>query len=55
MENRIKRLEFEEFRAQRNQAAAEKKAEMMLAARNRHHEELMKKFQHWEKQSSEMK
>jgi hypothetical protein len=55
MENRIKRLEFEETRAQKNQAAAERKAEMMLAARNRHHEDLMRKFQHWEQQSNDLK
>ena len=55
MENRIKRLEYEENRAQKNQAAAERKAEMMLAARNRHHEDLMRKFMHWEQQSSDLK
>jgi len=37
MENRLKRLEDEEKRAQRNQQAAEKKAADMLQARSRHY------------------
>ena len=48
MENRLKRLEAEEARAQRNQKAAEKKAADMLQARSRHYQDLMDKIKHYE-------
>lgn len=41
MENRLKRLEIEDQRAERNQIMAEKKATEMLEARGRHYTEMM--------------
>lgn len=48
MENRLKRLEEEELRAQRNQKMAEKKANEMLQARSRHYQDLMDKIKFYE-------
>ena len=48
MENRLKRLEDEERRANKNQRAAEKKAADMLQSRSRHYQELMEKIKHYE-------
>ena len=36
MENRVKRLQFEEDRAHKMEMIAEERAEKMIAARNRH-------------------
>lgn len=44
MENRLKRLQEEEARAERNQRAAEKKAQQMLEARSRHYQDLLNKI-----------
>ena len=44
MENRLKRLQQEENRAQRNQRMAEKKAQEMLEARGRHYRDMMEKI-----------
>jgi hypothetical protein len=48
MENRLKRLQEEEARAERNQRAAERKAQQMLEARSRHYQELLGKISHYE-------
>ena len=50
MENRLKRLQEEESRAERNQRAAEKKAQQMLEARSRHYTDLMDKIKYYENQ-----
>ena len=52
MENRLKRLEAEENRAQRNQRLAEKKAADMLQARGRHYQDLMDKIKNYEERNS---
>ena len=54
MENRLRRLEAEEARAQRNQKMAEKKAQEMLQARSRHYEDLMTKIKHYEQKNQEL-
>ena len=43
MENRIKRLEFEEQRARKMEDMANKRAEKMIDARKRHFEDLLLK------------
>ena len=48
MENRLKRLEEEERKAQKNQKAAEAKAQQMLKSRARHYQDLMDRIQHYE-------
>ena len=53
MENRLKRLQEEEARAERNQRAAEKKAQLMLEARSRHYQDLLGKIQHYEDQQKQ--
>ena len=52
MENRLKRLEDEEKRAQRNQKLAEKKAADMLQARSRHYNDLMDKIKYYEEKNN---
>ena len=54
MENRLKRLEAEDARAQRNQKMAEKKAQEMLQARSRHYTDLMDKIKHYEQKNQEL-
>lgn len=54
MENRLKRLQDEERRAQKNQEAAEKKAQQMLKSRARHYQELMDKIQYYEQKNAEL-
>lgn len=54
MENRLKRLEDEEKRAQKNQLAAEKKAAEMLQARSRHYQDLMEKIKFYEEKNNMM-
>ena len=54
MENRLKRLEDEEKRAQKNQLAAEKKAADMLQARSRHYQDLMEKIKYYEEKNNMM-
>ena len=51
LENRLKRLEEEERRAQRNQANAEKKAQEMLLARSRHYNDMMEKVKFYEEKN----
>lgn len=47
MENRIKRLEFEETRAQKLESLANKRADNMIEARKRHFEDLLLKKNHY--------
>lgn len=47
MENRIKRLEFEEQRSRKMEEAANKRAESMIDARKRHFEDLLVKKNHY--------
>ena len=48
MANRLKRLEFEENRALKNQKKAEDKARKMLLARQRHYNDMMDKVSRYE-------
>jgi len=48
MENRIKRLLFEEERARKLQSLAKFKADKMLEARERHHKEVEDKFRYYD-------
>lgn len=50
LENRLKHLESEEIKAQKNRIKAEKKAHELLEARRRHHEELVEKIERQEEQ-----
>jgi len=43
MENRVKRLQFEEERSRKMAELAQQRAEKMLDARKRHYEDLMVK------------
>ena len=43
MENRLKRLQFEETRSKKMSALAQDRAEKMIEARNRHFQELLNK------------
>jgi len=47
MENRIRRLEFEEKRAQKMEETANKRADSMIDARKRHFEDLLVKKNHY--------
>ena len=47
MENRIKRLEFEEQRARKMEELANKKADSMIDARKRHFEDMLIKKNHY--------
>ena len=51
MENRLKRLEEEERRAQKNQQLAEKKATELMNSRARHYDDLMSKIQHYDEKN----
>ena len=48
-----RRAAEEEARAERNQRAAERKAQQMLEARSRHYQELLGKIQFYEEQQNE--
>ena len=48
MENRLRRLEMEEAKAEKNRIKTEKKAKMMLDNRARHYNDLMNKIKHIE-------
>ena len=54
MENRLKRLEDEESKANRNKQMAEKKAAKMLEARGRHYNDLMRKIKHIDDQNNQL-
>ena len=47
MENRIRRLEFEEQRARKMEELANKKADSMIDARKRHFEDMLIKKNHY--------
>ena len=53
MENRLKRLEEEERRAQKNQMVAEKKAKDMLEARSRHYMDMLTKIKYLEEKNKQ--
>lgn len=48
MQNRVKRLLFEEERARKLSTLAKMKAEKMLEARDRHQKELFDKFRYYD-------
>ena len=47
MENRIRRLEFEEMRARKMETLANERAEKMIEARKRHFEDMLLKKNHY--------
>lgn len=51
LENRLKRLEHEEERAEKLRKKAEEKAELMMNARQRHHNALIEKLKAYEEQT----
>ena len=51
MENRVKRLQYEEERAQKVSTLAEERAEKMIAARNRHYYDLVGKKNYYEQKN----
>ena len=50
MENRIKRLQFEEERSKKLEQTANERAEKMLDARKRHFDQLVEKKNHYKMQ-----
>ena len=48
MQNRLKRLEEEELRAQKSKKVAEKKARDLLDTRKKYHEDLLDKLNQYE-------
>jgi hypothetical protein len=53
MQNRVRRLLFEEERARRLSQMAKQKADKMLEARDRHQRELFEKFKYYEDRVNE--
>lgn len=53
MKNRLKRLQDEDARAQRNQRAAELKAHQMMEARQRHYHDLLQKIENINKKNAD--
>ena len=54
MENRLKRLQFEEERSKKMSALAQDRAEKMIKARNRHFHELVNKKNFYAQQKIEV-